>query len=93
VWVHHLAGTPHLADDLPTGITDTRVACPGRISLSLFVMQRKRVPKLPNMRKHTRHSPLHYLFRFLEWREGFIIPIFCRYDDLPSLICKTLLHY
>jgi hypothetical protein len=23
VGVHHLAGTPHLADDFPTGVTDT----------------------------------------------------------------------
>jgi hypothetical protein len=36
VGVHHLAGTPHVADDLPAVITDTTVACPGRSSLSLF---------------------------------------------------------
>jgi hypothetical protein len=34
---HHLAGAPHLADDLPTGVTDTTVACPGTSSLSLLV--------------------------------------------------------
>jgi hypothetical protein len=34
--VHGLAGTPHLAGDLPTGVTDTTVACPGSSSLSLF---------------------------------------------------------
>jgi hypothetical protein len=42
---HHLAGTLHLADDLPTGIKDTTVPCPGRLSLSLFVPQGKRAPK------------------------------------------------
>jgi hypothetical protein len=41
----------------------------------------------------TWHSPLHYLFRFLEWREGFLIPIFCRYDDLHSLIRETSLQH
>jgi hypothetical protein len=91
--VHHLAGTPHLTDDLPTGVTDTTVAWPGRLTLSLFVPQRKRALKLPNMTKYTRHSPLHYLFRFFEWREGFLIPIFCSYDDLLSLTRKTLLHH
>jgi hypothetical protein len=73
------AGTPHLADDLPAGVTDTTVACPGRSSLSLFVPQRKGAPKLPNMTKQIRHSYLHHLFRFLEWCEGFLIPIFCSY--------------
>lgn len=27
---HHLAGAPHLADDLPPGVTDSAAACPGR---------------------------------------------------------------
>jgi hypothetical protein len=48
--VHHLAGTPHLADGLPTRITDSTVACPGRTSLSLFGPLRKWAPKLPNMK-------------------------------------------
>jgi hypothetical protein len=82
-----------LADDLPTGIPDTTVAYPGRSSLSLFVPQRKSDSEVPNMTKHIRHSLLYYLFRFLKWREGFLIPIICSYDDLPSLIRKTLLHY
>jgi hypothetical protein len=28
--VHRLAGTPHFAVDLPTGLTDTTIACTGR---------------------------------------------------------------
>jgi hypothetical protein len=92
VEVHHLSGTPHLAHDLATGVTDTAVSCPGRSSLLLFAPERKWAPKLPNMTKHIRYSPLQYLFRFLEWREGFMIPIFCSSDDLSSLIRKTLLH-
>jgi hypothetical protein len=58
VWVHHLAGTPHLTDDLPTGVTDTTVASPGRSSLSLFFMQRKRAPK------HTEHDKADQTFTF-----------------------------
>jgi hypothetical protein len=50
-------------------------------------------PKFPNVIKHTRRSPLHYLSQFLEWREGFLIPIFCSYDHLPSPMCKTSLQY
>jgi hypothetical protein len=38
--VHHLAGTPHLANDLPTGVTDTTVAFPGRLLLSLFCKEK-----------------------------------------------------
>jgi hypothetical protein len=92
--VHHLAGTPHLADDVPAGLTDTTVACPSRSSLTLFSFRQiKRAPKLPNMIKRNKHSPFHYLFRFLDWREGFLIPIFCSYDDLPSLIRKLLLGH
>jgi hypothetical protein len=37
------------------------------------------------MTKHTRHSALHCLFRYLEWRESFLISIFCSYDDLPDI--------
>jgi hypothetical protein len=37
VGVRHVAETPHLVDDLPTGVTDTAVACRGRSFLSLFV--------------------------------------------------------
>jgi hypothetical protein len=55
--------------------------------------QRKRATKFPNMKNHTRHSPFHYLFRFIEWREGFLNPIFCSYDDLRFLIGKMLLHH
>jgi hypothetical protein len=38
---------------------------------------------------------LHDLFRFLEWREGFLTPKFCSYDDLRvlSLTHKTLRHH
>jgi hypothetical protein len=32
-------------------------------------------------------------FRFLEWSDGFLNPIVFSYEDLPSLICKTLLHH
>jgi hypothetical protein len=41
VRVNHLAGTPHLADDLPNGVTDITVACSSRSSLLLLVSQRK----------------------------------------------------
>jgi hypothetical protein len=71
--VHHLAGRPHLADDIPARVTDRAEAWPGRSSLSLFVLQRKRAPNFPNMTKRTRHSPLHHLFQLLEWR-GFSDP-------------------
>jgi hypothetical protein len=81
------------ADDLPAGVIDTTVACPSMSSLSLFAPQRKRAPKLPNMTEQSRHSPLDYLFRFFEWCEGFLIPIFYNYDNLPSLIHKTSLHH
>jgi hypothetical protein len=33
------------------------------------------------------------VFQFLEWREGFLIPIFCSYVTLPSLIHKMLLRH
>jgi hypothetical protein len=87
--VHHLVGTRHLADGFATGVTDKTVAWSGKSLLSPFVPQRKRATKFPN----TRHSPLHPLFRFLEWRVSLLIPIFCSYDDLPSLILKTLFHH
>jgi hypothetical protein len=90
--VDYLAGTARLADDIPTGVTNKTIACPGRLSLSLFVPQRKKAPKRHNTTKHARHSSLHQLFRFVEWREAFLILMFCIYDDLPSLILKTLLH-
>jgi hypothetical protein len=32
----HLAGTPYLPYDLPRGVTDKAVACPGKSLLSLF---------------------------------------------------------
>jgi hypothetical protein len=90
--VHHLAGIPHLADYLPTGVTDTTVACSGRSSLALFVPQRQRAPKLPNMIKRTRHSPFTISFDFSNG-VSLLIPISCNYDDLSSLIRKTLLHH
>lgn len=64
VKVHHLAGTPHLTNDLPTGVTSTTVvACSGRPSLLQFVSQRKFGTKTPNM---TRHSSLHRFIPFPE---------------------------
>jgi hypothetical protein len=56
VWgVRQLAGTPHLADDLPNGVTDTTGASSGWSSLSLFVLQGKMAPNF-----RTRHSTLSY---------------------------------
>jgi hypothetical protein len=74
VEVRRLAGTPHAADDLPTGVTDKTVAFPGRTSLSRFGPQRKRTAKLPNMKntKPNMYSTLLYLFQFLEWCKGFL---------------------
>jgi hypothetical protein len=43
--MHHLAGTPHLADDLPPGVIGTTVACPGRSSLVTVFSAKKNVPK------------------------------------------------
>jgi hypothetical protein len=31
VGLHRLAGTPHLADDFPTAVTDTTAECPGSL--------------------------------------------------------------
>jgi hypothetical protein len=64
-----------------------------KVNSRSFITCIKRAPKFPNMIKHTRHSPLHNLFGFLEWYEGFLIPTVCSYDDLTSLIRKTLLHH
>jgi hypothetical protein len=43
--VHHLAGTAHLADDLPTGARDKTVAYYSRSSVSVFFQLRKRAPQ------------------------------------------------
>jgi hypothetical protein len=45
------------------------------------------------MTEHFRRSCLHNFFQFLEWLDRFLIPIFCSYDDSPSLTTKTLLHH
>jgi hypothetical protein len=50
-------------------------------------------PKIFEHEKAQQNSILQYLFRFLEWREGFLNLIFCSYDDLPSLTPKMLLHH
>jgi hypothetical protein len=87
VGVHHLAGTPHVAEDLPITVTDKTVAYPGRSSLSLC-SAKKKGPKISEHDKAPQTSPLHYLFRFLEWREGFLITIFCSHDDYPPRYAK-----
>lgn len=74
--VHHLGGNPDLADDFPNGATDTTAACPSSHYCHTFVPQGKGGRKLPNMTKDTRYPPLHHLFPFLEWHEGFLTPIF-----------------
>jgi hypothetical protein len=43
------------------------------------------------MTENSRYSFMHDLPRFIEWREGFVIRGFCRYDDLRSLRSKILL--
>jgi hypothetical protein len=55
--MHHLAGIPHLADDLPTEVTDTTVAYPGRSSLSLFCKERR-------PQKTSEHDKAHQTFTF-----------------------------
>jgi hypothetical protein len=70
VGVQHVAGTPHLADDLPTGVTDTTVVYPRKSLLSLFVPQRKRGQNVRTWQSTTNIQ----LFQFLEWRRLFLTP-------------------
>jgi hypothetical protein len=44
-----------------------------------------------SMAKQTWHWSMYFLFRFIQWRQGLLRPMFCNYDYLLPLMRKTLL--